>query len=98
MKKNLDIGIDQSLAVAALTVVTVVLPFTGMAQDARGDRDDQNEGLLEGDTEEILPGYDKQINMFGQARKLHEAARDGDHMTLFTILADLPVPLRVIVI
>ena len=66
-----------------------------MAQDARGDRDDQNEGLLEEEPEEILSGYDKQVNMFDHARKLHEAARDGDHMTLFTILADLPVPLRV---
>ena len=78
-----------------MTVVAVVFPFTGMAQDARGDRDDQNEGLLEEAPEEILSGYDKQVNMFGHARKLYEAARDGDHMTLFTILADLPLPLRV---
>ena len=37
----------------------------------------------------------EQVNMFGHARKLYEAARDGDYMTLFTILADLPIPLRV---
>ena len=66
-----------------------------MAQDAEGGRDDQNEGLFEDKPEEILSDNDKQVNMFGHARKLHEAARDGDHMTLFTILADVPVPLRV---